>query len=173
MSTTTTTTSAATAGVAPKVMTAADGMAGMAVPDVYGREVLISWYRGELEAADEIIDMLCRHIVRISGGTAAEYDPVFAAIDRRRANWIPVLHKQKYFCIGEVAFHLRNIAEKRRMAGEVEEDRKEEKKKEKKKMAEGKFPPIIYTPSKSPQQQRQGHKQRQEQQKHQGGCFGW
>lgn len=87
------------------------------------KDKVIEWYRGEFAAANAIIDSLCHHLVQLvsNGGTddngvsvPAEYEGAFAAIHRRRLNWIPVLQMQKYFTIADVAQELRKAAEKRR-----------------------------------------------------------
>ncbi|KAH7666927.1 Clavaminate synthase-like protein [Dioscorea alata] len=83
------------------------------VPEGFAREAILAWYRGEFAAANAIIDALCRHIAQISD-VSSEYDAVFAAIHRRRMNWIPVLHMQKYFSIADVAAELHRVSERRR-----------------------------------------------------------
>ncbi|XP_074268964.1 RNA demethylase ALKBH10B-like [Silene latifolia] len=83
------------------------------------KDQVIEWYRGEFAAANAIIDSLCHHLVQITsrhgGGedhrVPAEYESVFAAIHRRRLNWIPVLQTQKYFTIADVSLHLLHAAE--------------------------------------------------------------
>ncbi|RWW14895.1 hypothetical protein GW17_00021297 [Ensete ventricosum] len=79
-----------------------------AVPEVYARDAMIAWFRGEFAAANAIIDALCGHLVQI--GEGKEYEAVFAAIHRRRLNWIPVLHMQKYYSIADVTAELRLVA---------------------------------------------------------------
>ncbi|XP_074274171.1 RNA demethylase ALKBH10B-like [Silene latifolia] len=85
------------------------------------KDKVLEWYRGEFAAANAIIDALCHHLVQISttvkGGDVgvdnrvpSEYDAAFAAIHRRRLNWIPVLQMQKYFTISDVAVELRKAA---------------------------------------------------------------
>ncbi|RWW84163.1 hypothetical protein BHE74_00007240 [Ensete ventricosum] len=69
---------------------------------------MIAWFRGEFAAANAIIDALCGHLVQI--GEGKEYEAVFAAIHRRRLNWIPVLHMQKYYSIADVTAELRLVA---------------------------------------------------------------
>ncbi|RWW63890.1 hypothetical protein BHE74_00028918 [Ensete ventricosum] len=88
--------------------------AAAVVPEVYARDAMIAWFRGEFAAANAIIDALCSHLAQIGG--AAEYEPVFAAVHRRRLNWIPVLHMQKYYSIAEVAAELRVVAANREAA---------------------------------------------------------
>ena len=82
------------------------------------KDNVIDWYRGEFAAANAIIDALCHHLVQISGTgkseIPAEYEVVFAAIHRRRLNWIPVLQMQKYFTIADVAHELRKVSDHRR-----------------------------------------------------------
>ncbi|KAL9228098.1 hypothetical protein vseg_003712 [Gypsophila vaccaria] len=85
------------------------------------KETVLEWYRGEFAAANAIIDALCHHLVQVTAGAggvdAPEYAPVFAAIHRRRMNWIPVLQMQKYFTIADVAAELRNAAARRGCGG--------------------------------------------------------
>ncbi|KAG0483426.1 hypothetical protein HPP92_011510 [Vanilla planifolia] len=80
-----------------------------ALSEIVARDTIIAWYRGEFAAANAIIDALCSHIVQI-GGAPSEYEAVFTAIHRRRLNWIPVLHMQRFFSIGDVANELRSVA---------------------------------------------------------------
>lgn len=89
--------------------TTATAPAALAPPDMMARDTMIAWYRGEFAAANAIIDVLCSHIVQITGGPP-EYEPVFTAIHRRRMNWIPVLHMQRYYSIADVANELRHVA---------------------------------------------------------------
>ncbi|PKA62288.1 alkylated DNA repair protein alkB like 5 [Apostasia shenzhenica] len=91
----------------------------VASPEMLARDTIIAWYRGEFAAANAIIDALCSHIVQITGDPA-EYEAVFAAIHRRRLNWIPVLHMQRYFSIADVASELGRVASARR-GGAVQE----------------------------------------------------
>nr|CAD1833684.1 unnamed protein product [Ananas comosus var. bracteatus] len=83
-----------------------------AAPALYARDAMIAWFRGEFAAANAIIDALCGHLAEIGGGGggASGYEAVFAAIHRRRANWIPVLHMQRYFSVAEIAEELRRVA---------------------------------------------------------------
>lgn len=99
--------------------------AAVPFPEVFARDAIIAWFRGEFAAANAIIDALCSHLTQIGGrGSAAgDYEAVFAAIHRRRMNWIPVLHMQKYFSIADVSIELRRTAAARR-AAEMEEARK-------------------------------------------------
>ncbi|KAH9625646.1 hypothetical protein KSS87_008757 [Heliosperma pusillum] len=84
------------------------------------KDRVIEWYRGEFAAANAIIDSLCHHLVQITTVNCgdnddyrvrAEYECVFAAIHRRRVNWIPVLQTQKYFTIADVSLQLSRAAE--------------------------------------------------------------
>ncbi|PRQ26192.1 putative oxoglutarate/iron-dependent dioxygenase, alpha-ketoglutarate-dependent dioxygenase AlkB [Rosa chinensis] len=81
------------------------------VPDAVAKDAIIGWYRGEFAAANAIIDALCGHLTQLSGG-GADYGAVFAAIHRRRMNWIPVLQMQKYHSIADVTVELRNLGAK-------------------------------------------------------------
>lgn len=83
--------------------------------ETFARDAMIAWFRGEFAAANAIIDVLCNHLADISGGGGGEedYDSVFSAIDRRRANWIDILHMQKYHPIADVAIELNKVVAKR------------------------------------------------------------
>lgn len=96
------------AGVASQA-TAAAAVAA-AAPEVFARDAMIAWYRGEFAAANAIIDALCGHITQISGGGGSEYEAAFAAIHRRRMNWIPVIQMQRFFSIADVAAELKHVA---------------------------------------------------------------
>lgn len=97
----------------------------MVVSDSFARDAIISWFRGEFAAANAIIDALCGHLAQLSTAAgASEYDSVFAAIHRRRMNWIPVIQMQKYHSIAEVAVELRKAAEKKTEAKEKKEGEK-------------------------------------------------
>ena len=86
--------------------------AAPAAPDqVAARDAVIGWYRGEFAAANAVIDALCGHLAQIGG--PAEYDAVYAALHRRRLNWFPVLHMQKFYSINDVAAELRRVADAR------------------------------------------------------------
>ncbi|TVU19307.1 hypothetical protein EJB05_35448 [Eragrostis curvula] len=87
---------------------------GPAAPEVAARDAVIGWFRGEFAAANAMIDALCGHLAQIGGG--AEYEPVFAALHRRRLNWFPVLHMQKFYPVADVAAELRRVAEARAAA---------------------------------------------------------
>ncbi|KAJ6838839.1 uncharacterized protein M6B38_319320 [Iris pallida] len=106
---------ATTAPVMPAAAAAA------AAPEVYARDSIIAWFRGEFAAANAIIDALCGHLEQIGGGGDSEYEAAFAAINRRRMNWFPVLHMQRFFSIGEVSSELRRVAASRSAAVEEEE----------------------------------------------------
>lgn len=82
--------------------------------DAFAKDAIIAWFRGEFAAANAIIDALCGHLaeVRGCGGIGSGYEKVFAAIHRRRMNWISVLQMQKYHSIAEVTLELRNVTEK-------------------------------------------------------------
>ncbi|XP_074590315.1 RNA demethylase ALKBH10B-like [Curcuma longa] len=82
-----------------------------AVSEVYVKDAMLGWFRGEFAAANAIIDELCGHLAQIGG--VEEYESSFAAIHRRRLNWIPVLHMQKYYTIAEVAAELRLVSANR------------------------------------------------------------
>ncbi|KAK1278921.1 hypothetical protein QJS04_geneDACA003314 [Acorus gramineus] len=82
------------------------------VPESIAREAMIAWYRGEFAAANAIIDALCGHLMQLATD-GSEYEGVFLAIHRRRMNWLPVLHMQKYFSIADVAAELRQVGMKR------------------------------------------------------------
>ncbi|KAF7804783.1 RNA demethylase ALKBH10B-like [Senna tora] len=98
------------------------------VSDSFAKDAIISWFRGEFAAANAIIDALCGHLAQLSGGAGgSDYDSAFAAIHRRRLNWIPVIQMQKYHSIAEVAVELRKVAEKKTEAKEkTEGERKNE-----------------------------------------------
>lgn len=92
------------------------------VADVLAKDTIISWFRGEFAAANAIIDALCGHLVTLQGvggggGGGSEYEAVFAAIHRRRLNWIPVLQMQKYHSIADVATELKKVAAKKSTGG--------------------------------------------------------
>ncbi|XP_010422515.1 PREDICTED: uncharacterized protein LOC104707789 [Camelina sativa] len=106
---------------------------GTVVSEGLGKDALISWFRGEFAAANAIIDAMCSHL-RVTTEEAvsgSEYEAVFAAIHRRRLNWIPVLQMQKYHSIAEVAIELQKVAAKKaedlklKKTEEAEQDLKE------------------------------------------------
>lgn len=94
---------------------------GAVISEGLGKDALISWFKGEFAAANAIIDAMCSHLRKTGGGgggddeafSGSEYDAVFAAIHRRRLNWIPVLQMQKYHSIAEVAIELQKVAAKK------------------------------------------------------------
>ncbi|TMX04536.1 hypothetical protein EJD97_007864 [Solanum chilense] len=86
-------------------------MASM-VSETFAKDAILAWFRGEFAAANAIIDALCNHITQLEGGRA-EHESVFAAIHRRRLNWIPILQMQKYCSIAEVTLDLRKVAERK------------------------------------------------------------
>lgn len=91
---------------------------GQAVPvpgmlsEAFAKDAIISWFRGEFVAANAIIDELCSHITELHGGDKKIYEAVFAAIHRRRLNWIPVLQMQKFYPIADVEKELREVVKK-------------------------------------------------------------
>ncbi|CAA0393365.1 unnamed protein product [Arabidopsis thaliana] len=103
------------------------------VSEGLGKDALISWFRGEFAAANAIIDAMCSHLrIAEEAVSGSEYEAVFAAIHRRRLNWIPVLQMQKYHSIAEVAIELQKVAAKKaedlkqkKTEEEAEEDLKE------------------------------------------------
>ncbi|KAK6260134.1 hypothetical protein SCA6_014608 [Theobroma cacao] len=99
-----------------------------AVADVFAKDSIISWFRGEFAAANAIIDALCAHLAQLHGGGAggSEYEAVFSAIHRRRLNWIAVLQMQKYHSIADVAAELKKVAAKKTEEGGEDGDHKEE-----------------------------------------------
>ncbi|MFS7987550.1 putative alpha-ketoglutarate-dependent dioxygenase AlkB-like superfamily [Helianthus anomalus] len=96
----------------PAMMISATAVQPAAVmPEAYAKDAIISWFRGEFAAANAIIDALCGHLSQLEGGRC-EYEAVFAAIHRRRLNWIPILQMQKFFSIADVTVELEKVAEK-------------------------------------------------------------
>lgn len=89
----------------------AGARASAAVPGLYARDSMISWFQSEFAAANAIIDALCGHLAQI--GSEDEYAAFFAAVHRRRLNWIPVLHMQKYYSIADVSTELGLVASNR------------------------------------------------------------
>ncbi|KAB2016240.1 hypothetical protein ES319_D08G082600v1 [Gossypium barbadense] len=91
-----------------------------AVADVLAKDTIISWFRGEFAAANAIIDALCGHLAQLQGGggEGSEYEAVFAAIHRRRLNWIPVLQMQKYHSIADVTAELKKVTAKKTGGGD-------------------------------------------------------
>ncbi|XP_022758150.1 uncharacterized protein LOC111305162 [Durio zibethinus] len=94
--------------------------AAPATADVLAKDTIISWFRGEFAAANAIIDALCGHMAQLQGGggVGSEYEAVFAAIHRRRLNWIPVLQMQKYHSIADVTVELKKVAAKKTGGGD-------------------------------------------------------
>ncbi|XVF21830.1 hypothetical protein REPUB_Repub12eG0123600 [Reevesia pubescens] len=90
-----------------------------AVADVLAKDTIISWFRGEFAAANAIIDALCGHLAQLQGGggVGSEYEAVFAAIHRRRLNWIPVLQMQKFHPIADVTAELKMVAASKKTGG--------------------------------------------------------
>ncbi|XP_027366016.1 RNA demethylase ALKBH10B-like isoform X2 [Abrus precatorius] len=80
------------------------------VSDSFAKDAIIAWFRGEFAAANAIIDALCAHLACIAT-SPSDYDAVFAAIHRRRLNWIPVIQMQKYHSIADVTLQLRRLAD--------------------------------------------------------------
>ncbi|PON65751.1 hypothetical protein PanWU01x14_114940 [Parasponia andersonii] len=114
----------ASAAVVGPAMVPMPSPAMTVMPDSFAKEAMLAWFRGEFAAANAIIDVLCGHLAQLSGG-GSEYEAVFAAVHRRRLNWIPILQMQKYHSIADVAVELRRVAAKR--AEELEECRGEKK----------------------------------------------
>ncbi|KAL9239213.1 hypothetical protein vseg_013553 [Gypsophila vaccaria] len=111
------------AGPVTQVAAAVTTPPAKVIPDLLTpsqKETVLEWYRGEFAAANAIIDVLCHHLMEISSGGGRErssisrlpeeYERAFAAIHRRRLNWIPVLQTQKYFSIADVAKELRRAS---------------------------------------------------------------
>lgn len=92
-----------------------------AASEAFAKDAIIAWFRGEFAAANAIIDALCGHLTQLEdGAAAAEYESAFAAIHRRRLNWIPILQMQKYFSIADVTVELKKVVEKKRSENEAE-----------------------------------------------------
>ncbi|XP_042471807.1 RNA demethylase ALKBH10B-like [Zingiber officinale] len=89
----------------------AGARASVAVPGLYVQDAMISWFQSEFAAANAIIDALCGHLAQI--GSEDEYGEFFASVHRRRLNWIPALHMQKYYSIADVSAKLRLVASNR------------------------------------------------------------
>ncbi|KAK7355782.1 hypothetical protein VNO80_15044 [Phaseolus coccineus] len=92
----------------------------MLVSDSFAKDAILAWFRGEFAAANAIIDALCAHLAT----SAHDYDAVFAAIHRRRLNWIPVLQMQKYHSIADVTLELQRLSDRNHNA-EAEDKSKE------------------------------------------------
>ncbi|KAI3449591.1 hypothetical protein Pfo_006256 [Paulownia fortunei] len=84
--------------------------------EAYAKDAIIAWFRGEFAAANAIIDALCSHLTQLEDGAAAAYESAFAAIHRRRLNWIPILQMQKYYSIADVTLELNKVAEEKKRA---------------------------------------------------------
>ncbi|KAL3849830.1 hypothetical protein ACJIZ3_011712 [Penstemon smallii] len=82
--------------------------------EAFAKDAIIAWFRGEFAAANAIIDSLCGHLRQLEGGEPAAYQSAFAAIHRRRLNWIPILQMQKYYSIADVTMELKKVVEKKR-----------------------------------------------------------
>ncbi|KAI8522829.1 hypothetical protein RHMOL_Rhmol13G0027100 [Rhododendron molle] len=109
--------SPAAAVASPSMATAQPSPPTMMMPDAFAKDAIIAWFRGEFAAANAIIDALCGHLAQVEGGGSSEYESVFAAVHRRRLNWIPILQMQKYYSIADVALELRRVAEKKAIKG--------------------------------------------------------
>ncbi|KAL3531383.1 hypothetical protein ACH5RR_010705 [Cinchona calisaya] len=113
--------------VMPTVMPTVMQPAPTMMSDTFAKDAIIAWFRGEFAAANAIIDCLCSHLKQLEGGgggvvgRGSEYELVFAAIHRRRLNWIPILQMQKYYSIADVALELRKVAANKTMAKKEEE----------------------------------------------------
>lgn len=92
------------------------------VSEAFAKDAIIAWFRGEFAAANAIIDALCNHLMQLEEEHRgrSEYESVFAAIHRRRLNWIPILQMQKYHSIGDVAVELRRVAAAKKGEDRVE-----------------------------------------------------
>ncbi|KAK6146683.1 hypothetical protein DH2020_020552 [Rehmannia glutinosa] len=75
------------------------------------REWFLSWLKGEFATANAIIQALCRHLQE--AGKPGEYDSVLWSIQQRRSSWEPILHRQRYFSVAEVASALREVGLRR------------------------------------------------------------
>ncbi|GAV78714.1 2OG-FeII_Oxy domain-containing protein [Cephalotus follicularis] len=94
--------------------------------DAFAKDAVIAWFRGEFAAANAMIDALCGHLAQVAGG-GGEYEAIFAAIHRRRLNWIPVLQMQKYHSIADVTVELRKLAAKKEKGSCLDEEKVGEK----------------------------------------------
>ncbi|KAG8370698.1 hypothetical protein BUALT_Bualt13G0010400 [Buddleja alternifolia] len=98
----------------------------MTASEAFAKDAIIAWFRGEFAAANAIIDALCSHLKQLDGcgataAAAEDYESAFAAIHRRRLNWIPILQMQKYYSIADVTAELTKVAEKKREEADVDE----------------------------------------------------
>lgn len=98
----------------------------MMVTDAFAKDAILAWFRGEFAAANAIIDALCSHLAQLSGGPGSDYESLFAAIHRRRLNWIPVLQMQKYHTIAGVAAELKRVVEKKFHENDGQSEKKSE-----------------------------------------------
>ncbi|KAL7112820.1 hypothetical protein ACP275_04G025000 [Erythranthe tilingii] len=80
--------------------------------EAFAKDAILAWFRGEFAAANAIIDALCGHLTQLDDGAAA-YESAFAAIHRRRLNWIPILQMQRYCSIADVSLELKKVSEKK------------------------------------------------------------
>ncbi|KAG5514390.1 hypothetical protein RHGRI_035715 [Rhododendron griersonianum] len=110
--------SPAAAVASPSMATVQPSPPTMMMPDAFAKDAIIAWFRGEFAAANAIIDALCGHLAQVEGGGSSEYESVFAAVHRRRLNWIPILQMQKYYSIADVALELQRVAEKKAIKGD-------------------------------------------------------
>ncbi|XP_074356886.1 RNA demethylase ALKBH10B-like [Apium graveolens] len=103
---------------------------GQAVPvpgtisETFAKDAIIAWFRGEFTAANAIIDRLLNHITELQGPDNKNYEAVYAAIHRRRMNWIPVLQMQNFYPIAEVEKELREAAKKVKEEEKMVEEKK-------------------------------------------------
>lgn len=88
--------------------------------DAFAKDAIIAWFRGEFAAANAIIDALCGHLTELEGGSAGAYESAFAAIHRRRLNWIPILQMQKFYSIADVTRELKKVADRKRAENDVD-----------------------------------------------------
>ncbi|CAI9107926.1 OLC1v1007409C1 [Oldenlandia corymbosa var. corymbosa] len=91
------------------------GQGPAVMPESFAKDAIIAWFRGEFAAANAIIDALCGHLKQLDDGLGSGYESVFAAIHRRRLNWIPILQMQKYYSIADVAVELRKATLNKKM----------------------------------------------------------
>ncbi|OVA20100.1 Oxoglutarate/iron-dependent dioxygenase [Macleaya cordata] len=126
---------------APPMLSAGMATQPSPVPETFAKDAIIAWFRGEFAAANAIIDALCSHLTQLTqldgvSGGGSEYEAVFAAIHRRRLNWIPILHMQKYFSIADVSLELKKVAAGKKMKKRDEKEEEEMMKKNKKRSSE-------------------------------------
>lgn len=105
-------------GISPAAVSLPSVFSGSGALSPSQKDKVIEWYRGEFAAANAIIDTLRHHLVQLAGGDDVhipeEYETAFSVIQRRRLNWIPVLQKQDYFTIADVALELRKASARAR-----------------------------------------------------------